>query len=350
MYSTSVKISLVVLITLIILFILLSIYVTNRVTKKDKNEDYKPHKNKKIFILYTGGPLGMLKGPDGYLPREGLLETKLDQKRRKVDYVVHEYQPLLDSSSISPKDWLRIAQDLNQVYDMYDAFIIVQGTDTLAYTASALAFMLETLNKTVVVTGKTMQSLITSVDIASSYTVPEVLVVIDEFVLRGSRSKHTQKGFVSPHYPDLGTGRKIDQKLLMKPPKEQRVVLRSINPKVKVVVVKLFPGVTPKFLMKSCEGAQGVVLEVFGGENNVLSPKLMKALESLVKKGVTVVDVSQGAGNNGRDLLQEVGVVSGKDMTTEAALTKLCFLLSNVKDRKVVMQLVGKNMRGEVTE
>jgi L-asparaginase len=339
-------------------------------------------KNKNIFILYTGGNIGMKKTEDGYVPCLGILDEILKDitKNRKdiSNYFIHEYDTLLDSSNITPEDWVRIGQDINNVYDDYDSFIIIHGTDTMAYTASALSFMFETLSKTVVVTGSMISSeesrndgrnnLLKSLLVASNYTIPEVIIVFSSKIMRGCRSTKVDSNFIdsfsSPNYSLLGkAGVKIEinEKSLFSFPIQPRMVLRLINfKKYKVIVIKLFPGIDYEYFSNASRGVDGIVLELYGIVDSHMNKNLLDSIEKIIKSGIIIIGISKyfkrSVSEAGRSLY-DIGVVDGMDMTIEAAFSKLYFLLSNItildygKNRETIInQLITKNLRGELNE
>lgn len=310
--------------------------------------------NKKIFILYTGGNIGMIKTPTGYQHHKGLLETELknltQNNSRISNYDIYEYN-ILSNSEINPLDWNNIAIQINKIYDQYDAFIIISDVDTIPYTATSLSFLLETLTKTVIITGSNTgimekvgdgrNSLLASLYIATNYQIPEVIIVHNNNILRGCRSTIVNNNIITPHYPPLGIIKDIvphiNDKWLLKFPKEKRVVLRLINfEKYKIVILKLFPGITEEYLLKYVEGANAIILE-----NSDITPQINNFVETLVNKGVIIVDTSQ------KHNIQ--GVIKSGDMTVESAFVKLYFLLSNLTDLNIIYQLMSKNMRGEVS-
>ena len=227
MPSKSEKTFLVILILLLIVCIVLTIFFN-----KAPPEEYTPKiVNKRVHVIhigdadiaYTGGTIGMKKTDKGYTSDKGLLETKLKEITKGqgdniADYTLHEFTPLLNSSNMTPKNWNKIGEYITSVYEDYDAFVVIHGTDTLAYTASALAFMFDNLTKPIVVTGSmvSMQNkrndgrnnLLASLIYASQYKIPEVVVVFDNKILRGccttKVNANSMSGFASPNMPPLG--------------------------------------------------------------------------------------------------------------------------------------------------
>uniref|UniRef100_A0A6C0H2Z0 Asparaginase n=1 Tax=viral metagenome TaxID=1070528 RepID=A0A6C0H2Z0_9ZZZZ len=280
--------------------------------------------SKKIHIIHTGGDI------DGNF---------------KENYDIQTYKPLIKSADISPKDWNIIANDVGGKYNYYDAFVIICGKDTLVYTASALSFMLENLSKPVVLTDGDVTS---ALKLASKTKIPEVMIVSQGKLLRGCRSVHKSTDFFSsPNYPFLDNNNSL-------PIPTENMGIKFVNPKINIVVVKVFPGMTESPLINLIENdiADGVVLEMYGNGKAPTSKNFIDSINRLTKKGVIIVAVSQCDELVKLDVdirLLEAGVLSGNDMTTPAAYAKLYFLLSNVEDKTLVRQLIEKTFRGEMS-
>jgi L-asparaginase len=347
MIWTKDKIYLLFLITILLLSIISTLYFNNK--KFTESFDIS---NKRIFVLYTSGTIGMLKTKNGYKPHKGFLESKLrdiTKDSNKISpYDIVEYSPLLDSSNITPRDWGKIAHDIASVYNDYDAFIVIHGTDTMEYTASALSFMLENLKKPVIVTSSStsINNIVTSLILASKYNIPEVIVCVADMIMRGCRS--TKYRLSSPNFPLLGkTGSKIkiNNKIILKHTTDPFNLL-NIDPDKKVVVVKLFPGIDAQYLdgIMQDKDIHGIVLETFGTQTN---QTFINKLKMLINRGIFIVNISQYSSVS----LENIGVVSGKDMTTEATMAKLYIILSNVPklNLKLFKKLIIFEMRGEIT-
>lgn len=376
MFDKYQKLYIVVLIIFALLLVLYTIYLSNNECINPISEQYE-NNNKNIFILYTGGTIGMINTPEGYIQKSGYLEVELAKITNNNDnisnYVIHEYKPLLDSKDITPVDWMRIGKDINNVYDKFDAFIILHGTDTMSYTASALSFMFETLSKPIIITGSMIpmskliddrhNNILTSLILASNYKIPEVILVFDNKILRGNRSVKINSNYIgefgSPNYPALGVvgvDIQIAKNKLLKFPEEEMILRKIDSHKYKVVIIKLFPGIDEKYLKNSSDGAHGIVLETFGIGNSPSNPKFIQLLSELIEKGVIIVNVSQclvhSVDNNGT-ILRDIGVINGLDMTIETAFAKIYFLLSNIDGEnkiQIIDQLITKSLRGELTE
>ncbi len=336
---------------------------------------------RRIYIAYVGGTIGMRTTDRGRAPAPGYLAEQLRtnpifNSDELPEFTINEYEPLLDSSNMGPSDWIRIAQDIEQHLPDYDGVLVIHGTDTMAYTAAALSFMLENLNKPVIITGSqvplcelrndAMDNLVTSLILLQRYAdrIAEVCIYFGGRFLRGNRAKKIDGEFFgafdSPNLPQLGRVR-IDFELswdLIRAPKATRKPLH-VQPigTASVAAFRLFPGLKAETLAPMLDGIQGLVLECYGAGNAPHRDlKFMDVLREANRNGVVIVDVPQpihGCANlslyaTGRALL-DVGVVSGFDMTPEAALTKLLYLLSRESNPDEVRRLVQTDMRGEIT-
>jgi len=315
---------------LVIVSLFMSMFITEKYPYK---EDYVV--NKRIHVIYTCGEI------------EPNFQEIYEQNKEIVgEFDIDTYNPLLISSNITPEDWNKIARDIGTVYSDYDAFVIVHSSNTIAYTASAISFMLENLGKPIIFTDG---ELLTSLIVASRYKIPEVAVVSGKDILRGCRSiTLSDTKIISPNYPSL------TEETSLKPSPDMMQV-KFMNSKVKVVVVKVFPGIDAKFLTNIAKQTpiHGIVLELYGDGTAPIDDNFMEAIAGLVTKGVIIISVSQTPKVHRRYItnmgLLDSGVVSGGDITTPAAFGKLYYLLSSVKNKEVIEQLVKKNFRGELT-
>lgn len=334
---------------------------------------------RRIYIACTGGTIGMRRSERGYAPEPGFLESQMrTMPELRVpgmpEYVVHEYSPLLDSSNMGPGNWVQIAADLRARYDEFDGFVVLHGTDTMAYTASALSFMLDGLAKPVILTGSQVplcevrndarDNLITSIQIAAHHGVPEVCIYFGGLLLRGNRAKKVDarsfQAFESPNFPPLGTvgvDIRIERPLLLASG-EGAFGFRPVT-STHVAEIRLFPGISATVIRNFLRTPlQGVVLGTYGmGNAPDRDAGLLEALAEASDRGVVIVSCTQclrGAVNLSGyatgSALARAGVVSGGDMTTEATLTKLAFLLSLGLDPADVRAAMQVNMRGELTE
>lgn len=333
----------------------------------------------RIYIAYTGGTIGMREGPRGFEPARGFFEQQLRAmpELRAPDlphFEVGEYAPLLDSADMSPDDWLRIARDIEARYDEFDGFVVVHGTDTMAYTASALAFMLEGLGKAVVLTGSQIPlcetrndartNLITALEVAARHPVPEVTLCFGDVLMRGCRTRKVDASglaaFASPNCPPLGRiGSRIEIDLDRVRAAEPGATLR-VQPVggPHVGALRLFPGLRPSVLENVlAPPLQGLVLEAFGVGNGPRHDRaFLDVLRAGCDRGVVVVAVTQClrgtvdlSGYATGEALASAGVVGGGDMTPEAALAKLHYLLNQGLAPDEVRARIGVDLRGELT-
>ena len=334
---------------------------------------------KKVYIAYTGGTIGMSGAEQGYEPLPGHLEKLMLEipelgRPEMPEYDLHEYNPLLDSSNMRPEDWLRIAADIADNYDRFDGFIVLHGTDTMAYTASALAFMLDGLKKPVVFTGSQIplceirndarDNLITALMLINEYTFPEVCLCFGSRLLRGCRAKKMDSfgfdAFDSPNFPHLGKlgiDITVRRELFLPGGTEDfRLNVERIK-QSEVVSLRLFPGISPLILENILQKPlKGLVLESYGSGNGPSrDQKFLHILTRAAERGVVIVNCTQCPRGTVRDdyetgrSLKQAGVISGQDMTAEAALSKLYCLMQRGIDSEEVKRLMQKNIRGELT-
>lgn len=334
---------------------------------------------KKICILYTGGTIGMVSTDKGFAPKKGYIFTALSQisdlsSPLMPNWNVMEMDPLLDSSNIAVDEWNHIGKSIRDNYYSYDGFIVLHGTDTMAYTAAALSFMLEGLSKPVILTGSQIplselrsdgrDNLITSLLIAASGKVKEVCLYFGGRLLRGNRAtKASADGLIafdSPNYPDLakvGIDISYNKNAFFKCDKSRPLNLASFE-QVSIGVLKIFPGIQfSLFESIMTDRLKGIVLETFGTGN---IPSYDDTLLHIIKKAFnsgTIVTVcsqcQQGTVRLGAyetsNLLKQAGAVSGYNMTTEAAIAKLYYLLSLDISTDKVKELMEQDLRGELT-
>ncbi|KAI9277638.1 asparaginase-domain-containing protein [Sporodiniella umbellata] len=292
---------------------------------------------------------------------------------KRIRYSILEYTPLLDSCDITMADWVRIADDIQVNYQLYDAFIVLHGTDTMAYTASALSFMMEELGKTVIITGSqvpltevrndAVENLLGALTIAGHFVIPEVSLYFGKKLYRGNRTSKISavdfEAFDSPNLTSLvnvGINIDVNWPLILRPTHLSKFhVNTKLNPNVGSL--RLFPGISNSTIRTFlAPPLQGVVLETFGAGNAPCRPDLLSALKEASDRGVVIVNCTQcrkglvtDAYATGKQLAAS-GVVPGADMTPECALTKLSYLLGKTPDNPGhVRKMMTKNLRGELT-
>ncbi|MGF1742134.1 asparaginase [Vibrio profundum] len=333
---------------------------------------------KHIYIAYTGGTIGMQKSSHGYIPIAGFMEQQLASmpefhRSEMPQYTIHEYAPLIDSSDMSPRDWQQIADDIRDNYDKYDGFIILHGTDTMAYTASALSFMLENLSKPVIVTGSQIPlaelrsdgqaNLLNALHIAANYPINEVTLFFNNKLMRGNRSTKSHadgfNAFTSPNLPPLleaGINIQVSENLLLKQSPDAEFRVHNITPQP-IGVITMYPGISHEVIRNTLlQPVNAMILLTFGVGNAPQNPELLAHLKEASERGVIVVNLTQclaGKVNMGGyatgSALADAGVISGYDMTPEAALSKLHLLLSKGLTYEEVKTQMQQVLRGEMS-
>lgn len=337
------------------------------------------NQKKSVFIISTGGTIGMMKTEHGYAPHPGHLEksmAKIPELKNPdmPNYHVYEYEKPIDSANMTTQHWVRIAEDIKKNYHSYDGFVVLHGTDTMSYTASALSFMLENLAKPVILTGSQLplfetrndarENLINAILIAGNYAIPEVCVYFNNKLFRGNRSKKIDASsfaaFASPNYPTLGkigTDIRIRKELTNKSKtNSSELQLQTIQTCV-VGTLRIFPGITKEFLEHVLQPPlQALVLETYGTGNAPNDESFLKLIRQATERGIVVVNCSQCDYAKVRmsdyvtgTALMKAGVVSGADMTVEAAVTKLAYLFSKNLSISEIKTQMTKNLRGELT-
>ncbi|MFI4919503.1 MAG: asparaginase [Legionellales bacterium] len=332
---------------------------------------------KRILIINTGGTISSVKSACGYEPVAGYVQSALEkipslQHPDMPDYVIKEYQPLLDSSNMTVNDWNRIASDIAHEYAHFDGFVVFHGTDTMAYTASALSFMLEHLAKPVIITGSqiplseirndAMDNVITSLWLCAHQPINEVCVYFNQHLLRGNRTQKVSaqgfNAFDSPNYPHLATigiNIELHQGLLQKPPQDA-FQLQTITAHF-IANFRLFPGFASDVLAYILnQPLRGLILETYGAGNAQNSDaQFLDLLSDACARGVIIVNCTQC--QQGRVemsqyatgyTLKKAGLISGHDMTPEAAHCKLLYLLSKDLEVPQIKRLMETDLCGEL--
>ena len=344
--------------------------------------DYRAMKKSSILIIYTGGTIGMRRNENGTLvPFDfNTIEQEFPAVRNlNVDISVYKMEAI-DSSNVTPSRWGELAHIIEQNYDSYNGFVVLHGTDTMSYTASALSFMLENLGKPVIFTGSQIpmgilrtdgrENLITAIEIAAATDnegralVPEVALYFQNHLFRANRtSKHSAEAlsaFESRNLQPLaevGVNIKYNHAVIHKGDEKRLQVSDKLDDRV--IIIKLFPGLSAESFraMLAIEGVRGVVLETYGTGNAPTAKWFVEALREAIARGIAVVNITQCQGGTvamqlyetGRQL-QDLGVICGYDMTTEAAVTKLMRLLGEGFSGAELVQKMEESLCGELSK
>ncbi len=344
----------------------------------------KKNKKPQILIIYTGGTIGMIEDEESrkLLPFDFSHLIDNVPKIKMLDYVIDniQFDPPIDSSEMNPAHWVEIARAIDDNYEIYDGFVVLHGTDTMAYTASALSYMLGNLSKPVIITGSQLpigevrtdgeENLITALQIAAAREingqpmVQEVAILFEDYLWRGNRatkmSSDNFNAFKSNNYPSLakiGLGIHFNDEALRRVPVRRRLQVQySLD--TSVMFLTIFPGIS-RDVVHHCltaPGVKGVVMKTFGAGNAFSDGWFIDEIKSAVERGVVLVNVSQcisgGVGSSrypSGELLTQAGVVFGHDITDEAAITKLMFLFGQGLSSTAVRYAMEYPIAGEMT-
>ena len=335
---------------------------------------------KNILVIYTGGTIGMVKdkitGALHPFDMKKIYEALPVLKELDCNIDTLQIDPIIDSSDMNSEVWIRLAKLIKEKYESYDGFVVLHGTDTMSYTASALSFLLENLSKPVVITGSQLplgmirtdgrENIISAIEIAAndSVAIPEVCIFFENKLFRGNRTTKFNaehfEAFYSGNYPSLAkVGINIGYKkhLLREP---STLPLRIYDKMCEqVIIVKVHPALKREHLeaFLAVDNLKGVILETYGSGNAPTADWFIGAIKKAIDKGIIVLNVTQckagsvvmGHYEASRELLN-IGVESGGDITTEAALTKLMFVLANYDNKETIRKMLSSDLRGEITE
>ena len=337
----------------------------------------------KVLLIYTGGTIGMIEDTDTGSLRpfdfNHLFNQVPELKRFNIDIDCVSFEKPIDSSNMSPKEWIKMADIIEANYSKFDGFVILHGSDTMAFSASALSFMLENLAKPVIFTGSQLpmgkirtdgkENLITAIEIAAAKDngkpiVPEVAIYFEYSLYRGNRThkfnaEHFQ-AFRSANYPELaeaGVHIKYNNTAILKVSDNKLVVHKKLDNNI--AILKIFPGINTEVVSSivNIPGLKALIIETFGAGNAPLNPQMFNILKNAISKGIIILNVTQcnsGSVDQGRyetsSAFNQIGVIGGKDITTEAAVAKLMYLIGQDLANDDIKKLLSISLRGEITE
>ncbi|OMJ67896.1 hypothetical protein SteCoe_34819 [Stentor coeruleus] len=373
--------------------------------RKMKRDSHVDHKDSKVLIIYTGGTIGMVHSQSGYVPATNIFANALRQNlrfhdpdehalrllthagysddmfitplsfyKKRISYRLIELSPLLDSSNMQMKNWIEIAEVIEKNYYDYDGFLVLHGTDTMAYTASILSFILENLQKPVILTGSQIpyfevrtdaaKNLLDALTIAGHFNIPEVCLYFSNKLFRGNRtSKIDNSGFDSFNSPNCsylvksGISYKVKWDHIRHPRIEGRFYVQKILEE-NISILHIFPIITLKAIQSATQEPAKAVIIMSYGTGNIPSNRIefLEELKKASERGVILLNITQcQVGGTTSDyecgkILMQAGVVLGRDITLESAVTKLSYLLGKYTNQpNIIRKLLRENLRGEIT-
>jgi len=334
----------------------------------------------KILLIYTGGTIGMVRDTESksLVPLNFKELTKQVPELNFFDYKIDsfEFKNPIDSSNVNPDFWVDLLDIIEEKYQQYDGFVILHGTDTMAHTASALSFMIQNLKKPIILTGSQLpigtirtdgkENLITAIEIAATQknNLQEVCVCFGNKLYRGNRiTKHNAEyfnAFNSENYPplaDIGINIRLKNNYILPKNKKQTIFNRKLDNNI--AILKVFPGMSIPYIKSifNIENIKAIIIETYGAGNAPTEEYFIKEIKNAINKGISIINVTQcqsGAVHQGQYetslRLKNAGVISAKDMTIEAATTKLMHLLGNKLSNEDIRQSFSKAISGEISE